>query len=1060
MGAKDVDPHEETRAESIRPGKMQAGLPIGGYSLEQVLGEGGMGVVWSAHDPNLDRRLAIKVLKRQDAAPALRKRLLREARAMARLKHPNVLTVYEVGTDGDRDFIAMELVEGGSLDEWLDRQPPRDDVMKAILAAGRGLAAAHAAGLVHRDFKPHNVLRSIGGRVLVTDFGLARGMGDDGGSWSGGGGSGGAGSGGAREVEVPADAALDMTIRPTASRTDSLLDSPLTHTGAMIGTPAYMAPEQFRGGAPDPRTDQFAFCVTAWQALTGTRPYTGTTLDELRKAASAGIAPTLKVDLPPAVRAALARGLEPDPEKRWPTLDDLLDALDHAVRPRRPRWIVPAAALALIGVMAIAMLIARRSGPAQAAFATGCGPGEDALAEAWSPKVRTDLIAAHRTRGVELPDDAYARFANPMDAYRSRWTQAFATACKAPEKVGARQRACLLGARDQMAALAYIAREGSAPMISRIDVLGILPELTTCAGDTPNAPVLYPDDPVLRTKVLGLLARAFTLAGSPNFARDFPALEAEAKASGWPPMLPVIQMGIGNELLRRGNHAAGRAMLLNVLAAPSETRDAKTTAVARFGVLDATLAELSEPRSTAKPGELHHEIARLLEYARADVKVAGTDATLAAALAAFEARAAAGLAQWGRYPRELDEAIAQARKAEGLYKDAGDARRSALLSALVAEMIVLRGHPDALDDAMFVTRTASEVLVTAKAPPLPMLDHVRATIELARGEFALAQQLLVRAAGPPPPVSGSMHTGVVVGASGKPVANARVVAWRGELIGDPTNVITDVGTLVGDHVETGPDGSFEIHAEAGDALIAEFANARSAPALVTPQPARLVLAPTTDLLGSVDRKNLVGVTAEARYAIGANAWSLRVPITKDRSFHLAGMPPGAPRIGASGDAAQGQRRVVAGPGAKALTWPIGQAIEVIVRSGGGGGDGDEDAMVWLYRGKHSPARRADAEALAERAGEVAWASLGPVGADNTDAGRAVYEPGDRHAVISGNLDGEVSACVARGAAPDALVRCQVVTITQTIAIDPEDGPRGVGVSTVIFPDGGRGKPAP
>ncbi len=1044
MGAKDVDPHEETRAESIRPGKMQAGFPIGGYSLEEVLGEGGMGVVWSAHDPNLDRRLAIKVLKRHDAAPALRKRLLREARAMARLKHPNVLTVYEVGTEGDRDFIAMELVEGGSLDEWLERQPPRDEVMRAILAAGRGLAAAHAAGLVHRDFKPHNVLRSTGGRVLVTDFGLARGMGEDGGSWSGGSGDG----------ELPAEAALDMTIRPTASRTDSLLDSPLTHTGAMIGTPAYMAPEQFRGGAPDPRTDQFAFCVTAWQALTGSRPYTGSTLDELRTAASAGIAPTLKVDLPPAVRAALARGLEPDPEKRWPTLDDLLDALDHAVRPRRPWWIVPAAAVALIGVLAIAMLIARRRDPARPAFATGCGPGEDAFAETWSPKIRAEIEASLRARGVELSERAYARIADPLDAYRAGWTPAFATACKAPETIGARQRACLLGARDQAAAIALLVRDGTAPMFARLDVLGMLPELTTCAGETPSAPPLYPEDPIVRTKVLALLAKAFALGGSPRFAAEYPALEAEAAAIGWPPMLPIIQRGIGNELLRRGDYAQARAELSKILTATSQT-DLKTVAVARFGLLEASLAELAEPASRAKAGTLHHEIAQLLVYIRADVRVAGADPTLAAALAAYEARAQAGLAQWGRYPGPIDEALAQARKAVDLYRSAGDVRRAAQLSGLVVDILLLRGGASALDDAMFAARTASEALITAKLDPVPSLDRARAAIELARGEFGTAQQLFLRLAGGTREVTGPERTGVVVNAAGKPIANARVVAWRGELAGDPTNVVTDLGALDGDRAESGADGTFTIHAELGDALIAEFAEARSNPVLVTAQPAKLTIEPTTELFGTVDRPNLIGVSAEARYVIGANTWDLRVPVQRDRTFHLAGLVRGPAQISAVGDATQGSRRVVAGPGAKALVWPIGEAIEVIAR-----GPVLPGATVWMFRGKRSPGRRTEAEALAGHAPDVAWAELTSIGADNTDVGRTLYEPGDQHAVISGNLDGEVSICLARSAEPEGEVSCQVVTIKQTIATDPGEGPHGVGVTPVILTERPRGKPTP
>src|SRR5205085_3193532 len=139
-----------------------------------------------------------------------------EARAMARLKHPNVLTVYNVGTEGDRDFIAMELVEGGSLDEWLDRQPPRDLVIKAVLAAGRGLAAAHAAGLVHRDFKPHNILRSHAGRIVVTDFGLARDV-------------------------TPDPEAGALANAPRSSVTT------ITQPGSVMGTPAYMAPEQWQG---------------------------------------------------------------------------------------------------------------------------------------------------------------------------------------------------------------------------------------------------------------------------------------------------------------------------------------------------------------------------------------------------------------------------------------------------------------------------------------------------------------------------------------------------------------------------------------------------------------------------------------------------------------------------------------------------------------------------------------------------------------------------------------------------------------------------------------------
>src|SRR4051812_48523430 len=194
-----------------------AGATLGKYRLDRVLGSGGMGVVWAAHDPDLERAVALKVLRYQDAGVELRRRLLREARAMARLKHPNVLTVYEVDSEADRDFIAMELVEGQSLDQWLEARPSRDEIWQAIIAAGRGLAAAHRGGLVHRDFKPHNVLRSDDGRVLVTDFGLARGHGED------------AGPGLALDTTLPVAASgLDATIDATPSRSAGSLDVPLT----------------------------------------------------------------------------------------------------------------------------------------------------------------------------------------------------------------------------------------------------------------------------------------------------------------------------------------------------------------------------------------------------------------------------------------------------------------------------------------------------------------------------------------------------------------------------------------------------------------------------------------------------------------------------------------------------------------------------------------------------------------------------------------------------------------------------------------------------------------
>ncbi|MBL8939246.1 MAG: protein kinase, partial [Archangium sp.] len=208
------------------------GMSLGHYVLLEKLGAGGMGEVFAAFDPRLDRRVALKLLRAGSlSAEEGKARLLREAQAMARLQHPNVIAVHDVGTFGDRVFIAMEFVEGETLGEWLRGDHPWQQIVETFVEAGSGLAAAHSAGLVHRDFKPDNVLIGKDGRPRVVDFGLAR-----------------------QSTSTPSPT---VPITPDAVIPDSTLAAPLTRDGAVMGTPGYMAPEQIAGLPTDARSDQF-----------------------------------------------------------------------------------------------------------------------------------------------------------------------------------------------------------------------------------------------------------------------------------------------------------------------------------------------------------------------------------------------------------------------------------------------------------------------------------------------------------------------------------------------------------------------------------------------------------------------------------------------------------------------------------------------------------------------------------------------------------------------------------------------------------------------------------
>jgi serine/threonine protein kinase len=348
---------QSNRPPRLEGGALEPGVSFDRYTVLEKLGEGGMGDVYAAYDRKLDRRVALKLLRIE--SDDYQQRLTREAQAMARLSHPNVVAVFDTGTIDGNLFVAMECVQGGTLGAHQAKAALSwKTLLRLYLDAGRGLAAAHAAGLVHRDFKPDNVLVSDDGQAKVTDFGLARALGET------------------PEPGPAADAPVRLAARP---RHASSLDSPMTEDGTLMGTPGYMAPEQYLCEEVDERTDQFAFCVSLYEALYGEKPFAGNAFHEVVEETVAGRvreAPK-RTAVPLRIRRALLRGLSAEREARYPSMPALLDEL--ARDPARQRWSVLAAVGAVAAVVASAATGRNRgfSAPnraaARAALRRGCG---------------------------------------------------------------------------------------------------------------------------------------------------------------------------------------------------------------------------------------------------------------------------------------------------------------------------------------------------------------------------------------------------------------------------------------------------------------------------------------------------------------------------------------------------------------------------------------------------------------------------------------------------------------------------------------------------------------
>ncbi len=465
---------------------------IGRFEICDMLGEGGMGTVYQAHDPQLERMVAIKVLRddgrRTDEDSA---RLLREAKAMAQLSHPNVVTVHESGIIDQQVYLVMEYVAGITLRQWCERHPPGslarfEQVLDFARQAAQGLAAAHAAGLVHRDLKPANMLVGDDDRLRVADFGLAR----------------------AAETAVTMPDVAELA--PPGVDGDSLDPvGRLTATGEVMGTPAYMAPEQF-GGQADASSDQFSFCATIFEAIYGIRPFKGGQVAVLLGNILAGRVrpPSTELEVPPWIWKVLERGLAADPHERYASMHALVAALDPRPARRRGWWLG-------LGSLGIGIAAAALMWPSDEPEVPRCERGQSLLSPMWGAERRDEIERALRDH-ASYGGDTWTRIAPIVDDYTQEWISGFYDACTAVQagEAGADRRlGCLERAQEQLAVVSAELAGGQPDTLRHAAALVLsLPRLESCrdpasAGlDTGSL-----EDPALR-ELAQDIGRAIVLA--------------------------------------------------------------------------------------------------------------------------------------------------------------------------------------------------------------------------------------------------------------------------------------------------------------------------------------------------------------------------------------------------------------------------------------------------------------------------------------------------------------------------------------------------------------------
>lgn len=568
-GVDVVDPtSEETVAAATRLDTSlhpESRLPTrtGRYVLLEFLGAGAMGVVNRAYDPELQREVAVKRLKRQTIDSAAAKSLLREARAMATLSHPNVLPIYDVGIEDA--FFAMEYVDGVNLAEWLNTEPrSRNDILRVFLNAGRGLHAAHLQGLVHRDFKPQNVMVGNDGRVRVMDFGLVRRC---------------AAPKGSDNVSASPAAAAKASDNVSASPAAAADERASLH-GYILGTPKYMAPESKRGQEGTARSDQYSFCRSLYLALNPEETPEGMTEASVVHPARRTTRRPPKLRMPRELGNAISRGLSPLPEDRWPDMDALLQALQPRKSRRRVLGVVGASA----GLTALAAWAAIEP-------QDPCAEISARVDRAWSEQDRADASQAFGSLEASYAQQSWASTEARLDVLSLSWTQARLALCHSrvasDSKQNQQHALCLDRQLELTAALVNEFTNASAGVVENaVDAVNQLPSPESCADPSPLRALVDPPPLFVASSVRALnedLAQARANILSAQWEDAFEALTKNAVTAaqlGYPPAVARTQLLLGDVAVRLAKYDAAEAAFRTALLQASASGDIQAQATA------------------------------------------------------------------------------------------------------------------------------------------------------------------------------------------------------------------------------------------------------------------------------------------------------------------------------------------------------------------------------------------------------------------------------------------------------------------------------------------------